>query len=77
MEDFSKYDFVSLRNLYLAEAREYLAALTVETSVQLDARREKLKAIDEAIQQKKPKKHNWARSVPRLEKKQKGNPASS
>lgn len=54
MEDFTKLDLTTLRNLWMEATREYLAALSVESLEQLERRRERIKALDQAIQDKKP-----------------------
>jgi len=51
--DLKNLDLPELRNLFLKESREFLAALEFETFDQLQLRRERIREIDEEIVKRK------------------------
>jgi len=52
-QDLSKLSLTALRNLFFEETRIFLAALDSETAEALQTRRERIRAIDKAIDEKK------------------------
>lgn len=52
-QDLSKLSLTALRNRFFEETRTFLAALDTETAEKLQERRERIRAIDKAIDEKK------------------------
>ena len=53
LNDLKNLDLAELRNLFLKESREFLAALEGENFDQLQERRERIREIDEEIIKRK------------------------
>jgi len=54
-QDLSKLSLVTLRNLFFEETRAFLLAIDTETAEELQVRRERIRAIDKAITERKQK----------------------
>jgi hypothetical protein len=52
-EELERMDLTTIRNLFLQEARHFLIAVDLETREELEQRREKIKLIEEVLEEKK------------------------
>ena len=55
MNDLTKLTIIALRNLFFEETRAFLLAIDTETAEELQLRRERIRATDNAIEQKRTK----------------------